>query len=624
MNSCHILVVLLSRAVLFNRAVHHRTVAAIFIVLLMTSAITRAETNKGTPHRNQAPVTNSKRLDIRALTFKEVEVGVTTLFDLNKAWGAPASRIKEEGVTILVYHLAPFKSVEVTIDDGLVASVVIYLKQRMSSKELTKQLNLDSSTSVTIRDEAGKPLGQVFPERGVLFGFHPMAKGNIVGQILLEQIAAESFVLRAKQDKDHQYQRSFADLDYALNLEPGNAEAYRLKAKLLLKLGKYYDAEHLVDRAIELEPDTPDFRLIRAQAAIAVGEFEQARKDVDRVLDQKDVPEHLQAKAFLLAADLVLAVPDPDYEQSLMYHQQAIETANPLVADENPAIRQAAKQVLVQAHLSVGKDIAFGEWKNKKEVVPRWLDRAAAIAEEMITHDDGDPLWRLIVSQQALAALVGIRDDVNPTQIAQSTIVRADSLDAESTDPVYKQELSWILGKALVDVLRIEHSRGQTESARKYGQHAITLLESAGSHRQQSGDHTLLLGEAYFRMGSIFAVLIKDHKTAINWYNKSFELLKKPRPVTNYSNTVEMGEWFVSMGVSYWENRDRERAIQVTEHGVQLIEQAVELVSTLPEDSLEIPYSNLSHMYEQIGDDVQAQKYADRRAEVGGGETTTR
>ena len=184
----------------------------------------------------------------------------------------------------------------------------------------------------------------MFPERGVLFGFHPLAKGNIVGQILLEPISAESFVLRAKYDKDHQYQRSLADLDYALNLEPGNAEAYRLKAELLLKLGRYYDAARLVDRAIELEPDKPGFQLLRAQSALAIGELEQARKDVDRVLDQKDVAEHIQAKAYMLAADLVLADQDPDYEQSLMYHQRAIETATPSASETRATERHAAKR----------------------------------------------------------------------------------------------------------------------------------------------------------------------------------------------------------------------------------------------------------------------------------------
>ena len=69
-----------------------------------------------------------------------------------------------------------------------------------------------------------------------------------------------------------------------------------------------------------------------------------------------------------------------------------------------------------------------------------------------------------------------------------------------------------------------------------------------------------------------------------------------------------MGEWFVSIGVSYWENRDRSRAIEVTQFGVRLLEDAVQS-ENVPQDSLEIPYSNLAHMYQQIGDDERAKEF---------------
>ena len=41
--------------------------------------------------------------EVRALTFKGVEAGTTTLADLKEAWGAPASTLHDEGLTIHVY-----------------------------------------------------------------------------------------------------------------------------------------------------------------------------------------------------------------------------------------------------------------------------------------------------------------------------------------------------------------------------------------------------------------------------------------------------------------------------------------------------------------------------------------
>ena len=80
-----------------------------------------------------------------------------------------------------------------------------------------------------------------------------------------------------------------------------------------------------------------------------------------------------------------------------------------------------------------------------------------------------------------------------------------------------------------------------------------------------------------------------------------------------------MGEWFVSIGVSFWETRDRSRAIDVTQFGVRLLEEAVES-ETVPRNSLEIPYSNLAHMYQQIGDDERAKEFNELMAKVVAGQ----
>ena len=165
-----------------------------------------------------------------------------------------------------------------------------------------------------------------------------------------------------------------------------------------------------------------------------------------------------------------------------------------------------------------------------------------------------------------------------------------------------------MLGTTLVDVVRIEHARGQATSARKFGGKAITLLEDAVKYRGESVEVNRALGEAYFRLGSIYAILLQDHTAAVPWYDKSRGMIKEQLYYSNAYARREVGEWFVSMGVSYWETRSRERAIEVTKRGIDFIQAAV-VENTSSDSSLQIPYGNLAYMFRQIGNDDKSNEY---------------
>lgn len=546
--------------------------------------------------------------ELRALLFKGIEAGVTTVDQLTNHWGTPESTLHENEVEVFLYDIEPFKSVEVNVSDGHVLSLVIYLASPMLNADLAEQLQLNRLQTVAIIDENEEFLGVSYPERGVTFGFHPDDKDQKVAHMYLEPLAAEPFVLRVAADTEHQYEKGLRDLEIAIGLEPDYAPAHHLKAKLFLRSKELNNAVDAVHRAVELDTQNLEYRLTRARISMALGNFDASDEDVQFVLAKDSCPVHTQAVALLLRGHLALHSPNPNYHEAMSHHQRAIKIANPLVNDKRFAIRRSAKSTLVDAHAAVAKEIAFGSWKNKKETVPKWLDRAATIAEEFITHDQGDPLLRLTVSQEALATLTGIRHEVNPVKIADATIRRANKLQTSATDPIFKHHISWTLGKALLDVLRIEHARGQAESAKKYGEQAIEIFESIASSHQDAPEYSLLLGEAYFRMGSVYAVLLEDHTSAIQWYEKAATLLEKPHPTIRSYWAGQMGEWFVSMGVSYWELRERSRAIELTQFGVRFIEDALENKNP-PQTSLEIPYSNLAHMYQQIGDDEQAKRF---------------
>ena len=100
----------------------------------------------------------------------------------------------------------------------------------------------------------------------------------------------------------------------------------------------------------------------------------------------------------------------------------------------------------------------------------------------------------------------------------------------------------------------------------------------------------------------------EDHSSACEWYDVAIDKLLNPVPVTMVSGPQQHGDALVSMGVSYWNEGDRGRAIEVTQAGVELIESAVES-GLLEEDTLLVSYNNLAAMYDAQGEREPAARY---------------
>ena len=71
-------------------------------------------------------------------------------------------------------------------------------------------------------------------------------------------------------------------------------------------------------------------------------------------------------------------------QRSTSLHKKAIELADQLAASDEPAVRIAATQLLIGAHLAMAESIAAGDWKDKDEFVAQWISRASALSEQLI------------------------------------------------------------------------------------------------------------------------------------------------------------------------------------------------------------------------------------------------
>ncbi len=560
-------------------------------------------------------------IEIHSASFKSVTPGVSTLDDIQSQWGAPIEIGRYEGLILHLYRVEPFERVEVVLADDKVSSIVIRLDRPFPADLVTKQLNLTNLQPVLVSNEVGEILGQSFPERGVLFAFEPSdsaGKASMsVVQIILEPITAEPFLLRAETLLDTQPDLSLRDLDQAIKFAPENSRAYWLRARLLAARGEPDSALEAAEQAVGREPENPRYLLTQGQILASLGRFSDSKAAVEKSIRLSDDSPHVKARALCMLGDLYNSGPQPDYAKAIQFHTDAIKIADGLVEDRHPAVRLAAKEVMIDAHLGAAHDVAWGVWNQKEVSVPRWLDRASAFADDLISSDGGTAEYRLRVATRALAASVGMPKAFDPTKWAEEAVRVGEQLIA-TTPEAQKAKCRWDLGTALYDAVQVCQIRQENEAALKYGQQAVEYLESSMEARRASSTDRYLLGRLYFRMGAIYAVGKTDHRSAVAWFEKAIPRLDHSAAQVNSSETGRLGETFVSMGVSYWETGQRDRAVSLTQRGVQLIEDAVKS-GTSEQSALEIPYGNLANMHRQLGKPDTAGEYVRRAARASSG-----
>ncbi len=558
-------------------------------------------------------------------TFHGIEVGKSTKIALIESWGKPADSIDTEDGAVLTYDMEPFQAVEVLVAGDTISAIKIALAANLEPKQLAKQLSLDEIEPVTVTDEAGQALGLAFPERGVLFMFtvteEEAAKAKeakasddeaaaTVSHVAIQPLDARAFALRAENHLHGPYQQNVRDLKTALALEPELAHAQWLLAEIYLATGQADQAESAAAAACELEPKDGTFQVCHARTLTLLGQYDDAVHEIRTVLDREDLPPLVRAQALYEMARLASLGDVQIAAKAIPFHTKAIELADKLATSENVKERHAAKKLLIDAHLAIGEEIARQSFNNKVEALSLWIGRASGLAEDFITTDGGSAELRLKVAQSALASLASFKPTLSPAPWVAEAEEASKLMFAQSDDKLWQQHVQWELGIAYFQALRVDHLRQQTNSAIHYGQEAISNLAEAASSRQAVHSSEQMVGALYFYMGAVYAVHDQDHTKAIVWYDKAVPLLTGPRPVSELYSPRREGEVLVSMGVTYWQQGQQARALEITQSGANLIELAVE-DGILAKTSLSVPYGNLAAMYEQMGEATNATKYAE-------------
>jgi len=330
------------------------------------------------------------------------------------------------------------------------------------------------------------------------------------------------------------------------------------------------------------------------------------------VIDEPDVPDVVVARAWCLWGDYLAKSAQRDYAGAIKHHQQAIRLAEPLARHDRYVVRRAAKEVLVDAHLAVAYDIGWGRWRQKSEVVPKWIDRAAAFADGLLASERGEAEVYLRVYTGALAALAGIAEPPDASKWIRGVNRHGKRMYDEAVDPAYRAHLAWELATALSYAVEIQTARHQADEALALAETAQTLFDESSPVAGRLPIYNYRRGRLCYLTGTVYSIERADHAQAMAWFDRAAPLLEKPVPAAAV-DAGEQGETFVSMAVSYWEEDLRREALRLTSQGLKLMERAVG-EGKLDTVTLAIPYGNLASMHEALGELDEAKQCAELAA----------
>ncbi|MEX0794634.1 MAG: hypothetical protein WD045_15970 [Pirellulaceae bacterium] len=539
----------------------------------------------------------------------------TTVTDIHAQLGEPDKMDEQDGYTIHTYESPPgYARMELGVEEGRVHSIFVALNKSRVATELEAELGLTGADPAQVYDDMGGVIGTVYPEQGMLLvRVEGTAEETSIESVIMQSPAAEAFYLRALDRPADQVEAQIADLQEALRRDPGYGESWWRQAKLLNRIGAIDEALEAVEKAVASPEARPEFRLTRAVFLAHRGKYSASLEEVRKIAEDQSVETHVRAQAYCHLGDLLQSGGGAKNREALEHHMKAIQLAGELVNSPEMLPRRAAKQVLVDAHLGLAIDIAAGDWQQKDETVPKWLARAETYIDDLIQNEQGSTQLKFQRLRKGLVANSHFDSAWDATQASAEIKTFGTDLVERSDDRTFQRIVEWEIGQSLIQAFFIEHGRQNYEEAIVLAEDAHRYQAAGGVDRDLSMAETLMLGNLYFRTGTIFAVDQQDHELAVSWYERAEPLLTSAEVAGLMHD--RRGESLVSIGVSYWEVGKQEAGIRLTEQGLELIQLSVEQRKADP-SKLQVPLSNLAKMHRSLGNEVKSEEYTAARQKI--------
>ncbi|GHT27475.1 hypothetical protein FACS18942_06870 [Planctomycetales bacterium] len=202
--------------------------------------------------------------EVSTASFLNVIPGITTMEEVLDGWGEPLKKSKLGEQTVHFYSTEILNHIEVLYKNRVVSSIIVNLDEPFPEEQVREVLKSEllKSKPVLIPDENGTIIGEVFPEKSVMFLFSDnaetdTAKVHLVRQIAIEPVTSEPFVLRAEAMLDTHPSDARRDLFDALKINPKDAKACHLLAQIQLLEGQTDAAMIQCEAAIRLDERRP-------------------------------------------------------------------------------------------------------------------------------------------------------------------------------------------------------------------------------------------------------------------------------------------------------------------------------------------------------------------------------
>ncbi len=550
-----------------------------------------------------------------SLSVWNLTPGQTSLARLDQQWGEPARqrRIDQEKRVRLYENQPGFSQVEVAIDDDKIVSLLLIPAQPMTLDEVEEKFELRQINPADVQDTTGRSLGWIYPEKGIMLPQPAEPNSTKIDRIIVQGLSPEGYLIRARGRSPLAFRDRLEDYRLALELEPHSAEAWYETSKILEQIGRTEEAFEASRHAISGIGAQPEYRLHRSLLSATLGNLDSAIQSTQQIAEDSAIPTEARALAYCQWGDLLQMANPEQNQDAVARHVKAIETASPLVNDPNRHVRRTAKQVLIDAHLSLAMDIATGDWEKKPETVHQWLTRAKIYVDDVVTNEEGTDLLRLMLLTRSLRAHSAFPHNFDPGESVDQIVGRYRELVRQTDDPFLHRAIEWKTGLAISQAMLIEQDRGHYLEALALADQAHTYVKAGIVGREIGIEEHLLLGNVFFRAGTIQAVQKQNHHAAADWYDRAIPHLTEPK--LKSIQLDERGESLVSMGVSYWSIGHRQRGVELSEQGKSLIEAAIAQDPALRQ-KLIVPLDNLSQMYRQLGDTQRSAQYTASSQEI--------
>ncbi len=564
--------------------------------------------------------------EMKSAMLNEIQPGVTLKKQVIENMGEPDKVTPLDNLSeVLLYSLGELGNIEITVQQSKVFSMVWVLPEPYPSEQIRKEgleAELRGIRPILVPDADGFILGQMFPEKGVIFSFarsnEPGTPSLMVNQIAIEPITSWPFELRGERYLTISNGKAKWDLTIAVQLDPNNHRARWLLAKALLADGQLAEAQRECKFAIKLKPDQPQYNVTLAEIIGRAGYTKEARQYLDYLLPYCANMPQLKAQAEYLLGDFFRDDSDiQDIQSARKYHQAAIDTSTPLLTSTNPTMRQQAKLVQMNTFLSMALNISLSDWGDKEKNLPQWLDGAETFALNLVMDENMSRDCLVEVYVKAISSYINCPDLDGLEKWIDKLQTVADEITSQSDDSDTVRRIENRLASALYDVEQIYEYRKDFQLALQYAKKAVGYFER---NLDEDGDVANLyrLANLYYQLGRLEASGLasrppvqpdkKSHTRAANWFGKAIPLFQRIEASLDEYEQPVLGEMYVSIGVSYWAVGERDYALQITEYGVGKLENAVD-GELIAEKVLEKPYENLSTMYKSLGRTDEAENY---------------